>query len=131
MKILLLKLHSSLLKFHQELLFFQTQLVEKNDSIKLTPYDLLNLSLNDFRFMWLKKYSDLIIQIDIFMDDKKNSEQDYAALISKVRELIAVDREENNELRIALRSDSSLMMSLGQVKLAADQIKKSLVEKLS
>ena len=85
MKLLLSNLSSALLKFHRGLLVYQTDLVEKIDERKYLPYDLLNLSLNDARFSWLRKFSEIIVQIDTIVDDKKNTPFDAASIVTAVK----------------------------------------------
>lgn len=122
MKPTLCNLSSALLKFHRELLLFQTALAEKSDNTKYTPYDLLKLSLNDPRFSWLRKFSELIIQIDIIVDDKKNTPYDAHAVLSAAKSLIVTDTPENEDFKFALRSDNALMLSLGAVRKAISDL---------
>jgi hypothetical protein len=126
MKHTLSNLSSALLTFHRELLFFQTALVEKSDNLKYTPYDLLKLSLNDPRFSWLRKFSELIIQIDIITDDKKNTPYDAHAILATTKNLISTDNTENSDFKFALRSDSALMVSLGAVRKALSELENAL-----
>ena len=115
LKTQLSQLSSSLLQLHRELLLFQTGLAEKSDNRKYTPYELLHLSLNDVRFSWLRKFSEIIIQIDIITDDKENKPYDATAILSTVKNLIASDHN-NADFNFAIRSETSLMMSLGKVR---------------
>ncbi|MBC7419848.1 MAG: hypothetical protein H7328_03885 [Bdellovibrio sp.] len=125
MKPLLSKTSSALLKFHRELLLFQTTLAEKSDNRKYTPYELLHLSLNDARFNWLRKFSELIIQIDIITDDKENKPFDAHAIVKEIKILIS-NGSQNEDFNFALKSDTSLMLSLGGVRAAISELEKSL-----
>lgn len=117
MKALLSDLSSALLKFHRGLLVYQTDLVEKVDGRKYLPYDLLNLSLNDSRFSWLRKFSDLIVQIDTIVDDKKNTPFDAFSILTAAKKIVSLDSaSEKNEMLLALQADSSIMIPLGQVR---------------
>jgi hypothetical protein len=123
MKIQLSNLSKELLKFHRELLQYQTELAEKSDTIKYTSYDLLKLSMTDTRFAWLKKFSELIIQIDIICDDKKNTPFDGLALLDQAKNLINLSHPDNEDLKKALRSETSLMLSLGLLRKAISDFK--------
>lgn len=117
MKLLLSNLSSALLKFHRGLLVYQTDLVEKADERKYLPYDLLNLSLNDARFSWLRKFSEIIVQIDTIVDDKKNTPFDAASIVTAVKKLVSLDGlTQKDEMLSALKADSSIMIPLGEVR---------------
>lgn len=88
MKKTMSNLSSKLIKLHRDLLFFQASLVEKADERQYTPYDLLALSLNDSRFEWLRKFSELIIQIDTITDDKDNAPFDLQLIINETKKLV-------------------------------------------
>jgi hypothetical protein len=118
MKLLLAHLGTSLLKFHRELLQYQAHLVAKEDQREYTAYDLLKLSLSDPRFAWLRKFSDLIIQIDIITDDKKNTPFDAVVIANTAKKAIAIDIDQTPEFINALKSEASLMLSLGEVRKA-------------
>ena len=117
MKLLLSNLSSALLKFHRGLLVYQTDLVEKEDGRKYLPYDLLNLSLNDPRYLWLRKFSELIVQIDTIVDDKKNTAFDAGSILTAVKKIVSLDTlTETGELLLAIKADSSIMIPLGEVR---------------
>lgn len=126
MKLLLAHLGTTLLKLHRELLQYQAQLASKEDQREYTAYDLLKLSISDPRFAWLRKYSDLIIQIDIITDDKKNSPFDAHALAATVKKAIAIDQNQTEEFVRALKSESSFMLSLGLVRKALMDVEAAL-----
>ena len=113
-KPLLADLSSALLKFHRELLFSQAAMVEKSEGRKYAPYELLNLSLNDLRFAWLKNFSDLILKIDIITDDKEDKPYDAQAIATEVKELIS--EKSSPDYNMAIKSDTTLMLSLGEVR---------------
>ena len=118
MKLLLAHLGTALLRFHRELLQYQASLAAKEDLREYTAYDLLKLSLTDPRFTWLRQYSDLIIQIDIITDDKKNTPFDALSIALKTKKAIAIDHDQAPEFIQALKSEASLMLSLGTVRKA-------------
>ncbi|MBC7753306.1 MAG: hypothetical protein H7Z71_03645 [Moraxellaceae bacterium] len=127
MKLLLAHLATTLLKFHRELLQYQAQLASKEDHREYTSYDLLKLSISDPRFDWLRKYSDLIIQIDIITDDKKNTPFDAAAIAVAVKKAIAIDQDQSPEFLRALKTESSFMVNLGLVRKALIDVEKALL----
>lgn len=126
MKLLLAHLGTTLLKLHRELLQYQAQLAAKEDQREYTAYDLLKLSINDPRFAWLRKYSDLIIQIDIITDDKKNTPFDAHALAASVKKAIAIDQDQSEDFVRALKSESAFMLSLGLVRKALMDVEAAL-----
>jgi type IV secretory pathway VirJ component len=126
MKLLLAHLGTTLLKLHRELLQYQAQLAAKDDQCEYTAYDLLKLSINDPRFSWLRQYSDLIIQIDIITDDKKNAPFDAHSLVKSVKKVIAIDQDPSPEFIRALKTESSFMLSLGLVRKALIDVEAAL-----
>lgn len=125
MKLLLANLGTTLLNFHRALLQTQKDIVQKEDNKTYSPYELLNLSLNDSRFAWLKQFSDLIVQIDMIVDDKKNTPFDIGAIANSVRAAVSPENLVTKEFRAALSVDSSLMLGLGHVRLALSEIDKA------
>lgn len=126
MKLLLAHLGTTLLKLHRELLQYQAQLAAKEDQREYTAYDLLKLSINDPRFAWLRKYSDLIIQIDIITDDKKNTPFDAHAIAASVKKAIAIDQDQTEDFVRALKTESAFMLSLGLVRKALMDVEAAL-----
>ena len=118
MKLLLAHLATTLLKLHRELLQYQAQLAAKEDQREYTSYDVLKLSIGDPRFDWLRKYSDLIIQIDIITDDKKNTPYDARSIVTAAKKAISVDQWQSEEFIRALKAESTFMLSLGLVRKA-------------
>ncbi len=117
MKPILKDLSTALLRFHRGLLVFQTNLIEAADDRKYTPYDVLNLSLNDVRFAWLRKFSELIVHIDTIVDDKKDSPFNAHDIVHSVKKLISLNTTEDAaEILAALKADSSIMLPLGDVR---------------
>lgn len=116
MKLHLKDLSSALLKFHRGLLQYQTELVIKEDQRSYSPYELLNLSLNDSRFSWLRKFSEIIVQIDTFVDDKKNMPLNIQELICVVKNLININSINSAELLQAIKTDASIMVPLAEIR---------------
>ena len=111
MKSALSNLSSKLIKLHRDLLFFQAALAEKEDDRQYTPYELLGLSLNDARFEWLRKFSELITQIDTITDDKENRPFDLQAIIDQTKKLIEGNAEDiSNNYKLALSGNPELIV---------------------
>lgn len=127
MKLQLAHLGTTLLKFHRELLQYQAQLAAQEDHREYSAYDLLKLSIGDPRFHWLRKFSDLIIQIDIITDDKKNTPFDAQALLNAVKKAIAIDQDQTQEFIRALKQESSFMLNLGHVRKAINDVESALL----
>ena len=126
MKLVLADLGTTLLKFHRELLQHQAQLAAEEDQREYTAYDLLKLSINDPRFAWLRQFSDLIIQIDIITDNKKNTPFDAVAITNKVKKAIAIDPDQTEDFIKALKTEAQLMLSLGLVRKAIKAIENAI-----
>ena len=123
MKIELTALSSALIKFHRELLFFQVSLAESKDERKYSPYELLGLSLNDPRFAWLRKFSELITQIDAITDDKENKPFEGQAIYDETVKLISgKDSGIFEQYDLALKTEPSLMIKLLDVKKALKKL---------
>ena len=119
MKTELTVLSSALIKLHRELLFFQVSLAENKDQRKYSPYELLGLSLNDARFTWLRKFSELITQIDTITDDKVNKSFDGLAIFDETTKLISgQDSGIFEQYDLAMKTEPSLMTKLLDVKKA-------------
>lgn len=119
MKPQLTSLSSALIKFHRELLFFQASIAEHQDERTYTPYELLGLSLSDPRFVWLRKFSELITKIDTVTDDKENKPFDGSALYDEALHLISGDSSGISEqYNLAMKTEPTLMIKLLDVKSA-------------
>lgn len=105
-----------LLKFHKELLQAQIVLAEKEDQKKYNPYELLNLSMNDPRFKWLKVFSDVIIEIDIALENKADNDYDPITLFKKISNLIHPDHLNQFDFKKILSLESSVLITLGNVR---------------
>ncbi len=119
MKPQLTTLSSALIKFHRELLFFQASIAEHQDKRTYTPYELLGLSLNDPRFVWLRKFSELIMKIDTVTDDKEHKPFDGRALYDEALHLISGDSSSISEqYNLAMKTEPTLIIKLIEIKKA-------------
>jgi hypothetical protein len=83
-------IRNSLLALHKILLETERVRYERVNGRVNDMFQLLNLTINDPAFAWLRPMSALIVQIDEQLDDKENplTTAQAAALRSEVRELI-------------------------------------------
>lgn len=124
MKAALTLLSSKLLKFHRDLLMFQAGLAEKEDGRKYTPYELLGLSLNDPRFDWLRRFSELIIQIDTALDDKENKSINATAFYYEALKLTSGDDEGTHaHFKLAVESNPAIAEKQAEVRTALSLLK--------
>jgi hypothetical protein len=66
------ELSGSLMALHKDLLMLEAKLLEADRGKKLTPYELLNATLTDPKLAWLRKLSELIVNIDTIVDETEN-----------------------------------------------------------
>lgn len=79
------ELSKALQQLHKELLMLEAKRLEQKMGKKLTPYELLHASLNDPSLAWLRKMSELIVNIDTIIDETPNlSAQDSHRVASEV-----------------------------------------------
>lgn len=118
MKEKLTKLSKTLMALHKSLLHFEAHLQEEKQERKFTPHEMLHLSLTDPAFAWLKKISDLIVQIDENVDDKKIvlEESDFMAFANEAHDLFfpkgAASHEFHGKIMQAVTAHSEIMIEL-------------------
>lgn len=119
MKKSLSNLSSKLIKLHRDLLFFQAALAEKEDDRQYSPYDLLTLSIHDARFEWLRRFSELITQIDMITDDKESKPFDLQAIIDQTKNLIDGEASDiSANYKLALSGNPELILKQVEAKKA-------------
>lgn len=119
MKKELSNLSSKLLKLHRDLLFYQAGIAERMDEKKYTPYELLTLSIHDSRFEWLRKFSELITQIDIITDDKENKVYNLQPLIQEAKSLVNGDAADiSTNYKLAILENPEIALKQMEVKKA-------------
>jgi hypothetical protein len=106
-----------LLALHKTLLHFEKDLHEKRMGRSFTPHELLHLSLNDEKFAWLRKISDLIVALDTRIDekDKPLTENDFAFYAGETSQLFFVDSDDatfKGKLMEAVTVNSEAMIQL-------------------
>ncbi len=83
------ELSQALQRLHKDLLFLEAKRLEQEQGKSLTPYELLNASLNDPSLAWLRKLSELIVHIDTIIDETPNlSAQDSHRVASEVMQVL-------------------------------------------
>jgi hypothetical protein len=87
-----------LLKLHKILLEIERQRYEKVNGRIDDMFQLLNLTINDPAFAWLRPLSALIVSIDEKMEDKDTPMTDESAktLLREVRELVSPNQVGND-----------------------------------
>ena len=87
---------NSLLKLHKSLLDHERSIYEGiNGPVNAGQF--LSILLDDPDFSWLRKFSTLIVEIDELFDQKDAvSEEAVEALITKLRDLISMDDEDES-----------------------------------
>lgn len=123
MKKTMANLSSKLIKLHRDLLFFQAELAEKADDRQYTPYDLLSLSIHDVRFEWLRKFSELITQIDMITDDKENKPFDLQSIINETKNLVEGQASDiSTNYNLALKGNPEIILKQLEAKKALAEL---------
>ena len=91
-------IRNSLLALHKLLLEVERVRYERANGRITDMFQLLNLTINDPAFAWLRPLSALIVQIDERMDDKENpmTSAQVAAMRAEVRELLTPSQVGND-----------------------------------
>jgi hypothetical protein len=67
-----IELSKALQVLHRELLMLEAKTLESKFSRKISPYELLDASLNNPSFSWLRSMSSIIVTIDTVVDESEN-----------------------------------------------------------
>lgn len=65
-------LAKALIDLHRDLLMLQAKHLEGESGRKVSPYELLNASLHNPSFAWLRMMSEMIVTIDTIVDETEN-----------------------------------------------------------
>jgi hypothetical protein len=86
----ILKIRNQLLAFHKILLELERQRFERANGRITDMFHLLNLTINDPAFAWLRPLSALIVDIDEKLDDKEKpmTSAQVVAMRKEVRQLL-------------------------------------------
>ena len=89
MKAQLNRVHEVLLRMHKALIEWEKRRYEGVHGTVGSPYVLLQLLINDQQFAWLRRMSELIVQIDEVVSAKEGvGEEAGEVLLEQVRRLI-------------------------------------------
>ncbi len=122
MKNTLSTLSKSLMYFHKSLLDFQSRVVKLQDKQDYNPYQLLQMSLQDPRFQWLRKFSQLIVHADIRSSEKIDPGTLEAPAIMAELKSILQDPEFLKQYQVAVSEDPSLETKKQYVQKALEQL---------
>jgi hypothetical protein len=94
----LITIRNSLLALHKILLELERQRYERTNGRINDMFQLLNLTINDPAFAWLRPLSSLIVQIDEELDDKDNpmTSAEAGAMRKEIRELLSANQTGND-----------------------------------
>jgi hypothetical protein len=113
-------IRNSLLALHKILLELERQRFERANGRITDMFQLLNLTINDPAFAWLRRLSALIVQIDEKLDDKDNpmTSGQADAMRKEIRELLSANQVGNDFQRNyhwALQESPDVVISHGSV----------------
>lgn len=108
--------------FHKSLLDFQSRVVKLQDKQDYNPYQLLQMSLQDPRFQWLRKFSQLIVHADIRSSEKIDpGTLEAPAIIAELKSILQ-DPEFLKQYQVAVSEDPSLETKKQYVQKALEQL---------
>ncbi len=105
------QVHEVLLRMHKALIEWEKRRYEDVHGTVGSPYALLQLLINDAQFAWLRRMSELIVQIDEVVSAKEGVVVEAGeAILGQVRELIDVkgDGEFQGNYREAVEGDGEV-----------------------
>lgn len=113
-------LHQHLYGLHKSLLQVQSQEMEKILDKKLGPFDLWHLSLNDENFVWLRKISEIIVEMDELSEAKEQDPTLYTKIKTDLKNLFFPDVKGQSDfdtrLTAALEKEPQIHHQMGQLK---------------
>jgi len=94
----ILTVRNALLALHKILLELERQRYERTNGRITDMFQLLNLTINDPAFAWLRPLSALIVQVDEKLDDKDNpmTSAQAEAMRKEIRELLSANQVGND-----------------------------------
>ena len=123
MKDKLQELSKLLIRLHKSLINFESDQHEKREQRKFSPHEMLHLSLNDPHFAWLRKVSELIVEIDTLVDDKEKKDAEKSDLDffnGETQKLLFLDSEETKDFKTkmmaAVAFNSEIVLQLASVR---------------
>lgn len=122
MKDKLQELSKLLIRLHKSLINFESDQHEKREQRKFSPHEMLHLTLNDSHFAWLRKVSELIVDVDTLVDDKEKVPQkaDFDLYRDETHKLLFADSDDTREFKTklmsAVASNSDIVMQLASLR---------------
>ncbi|WP_408098826.1 hypothetical protein ACJVC5_07890 [Peredibacter sp. HCB2-198] len=114
------KLHQQLLELHKTLLQYQGRIMEVKLEKHLGPYDLWHLSLNDENFVWLRKISEIIVEMDELNEAKDKDPQIFTKIRGDLKNLFFPLEKGSSDfdtrLTEALEKDPHICLQMGKLK---------------
>jgi hypothetical protein len=94
----ILTVRNALLALHKILLELERQRYERTNGRITDMFQLLNLTINDPAFAWLRPLSALIVQVDEKLDDKDSpmTSAQVSAMRKEMRELLSANQVGND-----------------------------------
>ena len=123
------ELSSALMDLHKDLLMLEAKALEAKQGKKLTPYELLNATLNDPSLAWLRRMSELIVSIDTVIDETENlSAQDSHRVANEVLTVLEKPAGEADnpfwtKYSEYLATDPDIIMRHSHVKMVIEKIR--------
>jgi hypothetical protein len=119
MRARLRELRGHLLRLHKLLLDGERDAYEREHG-RVAAGEMLQLVINDARFAWLRRLSELIVRADEMLDakDEPATDADARAVLSQARTLLAPADDATDfaaKYRAALQSDPSVVVAHAEV----------------
>ena len=92
-------MRSALLRLHKILLDFERQSYEREHGKITNSYEYLNLVMHNPWFSWLRHLSELIVQIDEFLDPKNEPKEGTAAALIEQSRMLLTPNEAGAEFQ--------------------------------
>jgi hypothetical protein len=113
------ELRGGLLRLHKLLLDAERAAYEREHG-RVAAGEMLQLVINDARFAWLRRLSELIVSVDEMLDarDEPATGADARAVVSQARTLLAPADDATGfaaKYRAALQTDPSVVMAHAEV----------------
>jgi hypothetical protein len=113
------ELRGGLLRLHKLLLDAERDAYERGHG-RVAAGEMLQLVINDARFAWLRRLSELIVSVDeiLYAKDKPAADADARAVVSQARTLLAPADDGSDfaaKYRAALQSDPSVVVAHAEV----------------
>ena len=96
---LLRQMRGVLLSLHKTLLDFERESYESSRGKITNSYEFLNLVMNDPWFAWLRRLSELIVEIDELLADRESPKESTGAALVQQARMLLVPVESGDEFQ--------------------------------